>query len=291
MNLKHTLILIFVTIACSTGSAGTIDEVFRHDEITVDLWPDGFPNSNGIDYNDPSIDRSRHLNPQMHVYTVKDERPTKAVILCPGGAYGGLAITHEGYLWRPFFEREKVATIVLAYRLPCDHHDVPASDVYQAMRLVKKHAAEWNIDPNQIGIMGFSAGGHLASTVATHAPADVRPAFQILFYPVISMKDGLTHWWSRRNLLGEKQPQELLTLYSNELQVNKDTPRAYIIHADDDGDVPVLNSVLYYEALQRNRVPSVLYVVPSGGHGFGIKGNFKYHELMLNTLSDWLHTF
>lgn len=284
-------VVLMVMAAWSCGWSVTLDEVFRQDEITVDLWNNGAPNDNGIDYNDPTRDTELFLKPQLHVFKVNTTKPSKAVIVCPGGAYHGLAITHEGYMWRQFFEREQVATIVLAYRAPRGHHDIPAGDVYQAIRLVKQHAAEWNIDTTQIGIMGFSAGGHLASTVATHATADVRPAFQILFYPVISFKDGITHWWSRRNLLGENQPQELLDFYSNELQVTKDTPRAYIIHADDDGDVPVLNSVLYYEALQRNRIPSVLYVVPSGGHGFGIKGTFKYQELMLSTLSDWLRTF
>ena len=140
-------------------------------------------------------------------------------------------------MWGKFFQLQNVATVTLIYRMPHQHHEVPLSDAYQAMRLVKAHSKEWNIDADQIGIMGSSAGGHLASTVATHAPDSLRPAFQILFYPVITMDKLYTHGYSRKMLIGENPTQEMETLYSNEKQVDGKTPRAFIVLVDDDDTV------------------------------------------------------
>jgi acetyl esterase/lipase len=139
--------------------------------------------------------------------------------------------------------------------------------------------------------MGSSAGGHLASTVATHAPAELRPAFQILFYPVITMNKEETHIGSRLNLLGENPTEEMGKLYSNELQVDSSTPRAFIALSDDDRGVKPVNSVKYYLALQQQGIPAALYIYPSGGHGWGIRESFKYHIEMLMELRSWLGTF
>ena len=171
--------------------------------ITIELWPDGAPTDNGVDYAHLSTDNNRDIKPQMHVFLPHGEQPHHAVIICPGGAYGGLAMYHEGFEWTEYFTSHDIAAIVLLYRLPHGHHEVPAEDVYEAIRLTQTHASEWHIDPAHIGIMGSSAGGHLASTVATHAPAMLRPAFQILLYPVITTDPTFTHYWSCRNLMGE----------------------------------------------------------------------------------------
>ena len=262
--------------------------------MDVELWPNGAPNSNGVVYDQPvkagqgTID----MKPGLKVVLPrKSDKPSKAVVVCPGGGYAMLATMHEGIMWNFFFSRENVATIMLTYRLPHGNHEVPASDVYQAIRIVKEHAKEWNIDPNQIGVMGSSAGGHLASTVATHAADDVRPAFQILFYPVITMDKRYTHMGTHDNLIGKDATPEMETLYSNEKQVTEKTPRAFIVLADDDDVVPSINSAWYFAALKDHGVPANMHVYPTGGHGFGNSQSWKYNADMLQNLSDWLNSF
>ena len=171
------------------------------------------------------------------------------------------------------------------------YKEVPFSDAEEALRVVRDSAVIWNINPNDVGIMGFSAGGHLASTIATHSAFDVRPNFQILFYPVITMDKKYTHMGSHNNLLGSDASAELEERYSNEKQVTKDTPRAFIVYSDDDKSVPPANGVNYYFALNANGVPTTLHVYPSGGHGWGIRESFLYKNLMLDELSAWLNTF
>ena len=263
--------------------------------IDVDLWPDGMPNDNGVVYDKPIImgkEGTVDVKPGLKVVLPrKSDKPSRAVIICPGGGYAMLATMHEGMMWNFFFTSENVATITLSYRLPHGHHEVPASDVYQAIRIVKQHAKEWNIDPEQIGVMGSSAGGHLASTVATHAADDVRPAFQILFYPVITMDKRYTHMGTHDNLIGQDASPEMEKLYSNEKQVTEKTPRAFIVLADDDTAVPPINSAWYYAALKEHGVPANIHVYPSGGHGFGNSQGWKFNASMLTDLAEWLHSF
>ena len=273
--------------------------------LRLPLWPDGAPNSNGIDYTnyqrhaDPQkaefLQRILHPDPELFVYLPegagKDGRQRKCIVACPGGAYICVVMHQEGLLWHDFFTREDIVYVVLGYRVPQGHPEVPASDVYQAIRLVQAHAEEWGVDPAQIGVMGSSAGGHLASTVATHAPDDVRPAFQILFYPVITMDASLTHAGSRQELLGNHPTDEQVRLYSNELQVSATTPRALILLAADDDVVPPLNALHYYEALLTAQVPASLHIYPTGGHGFGAQQSFRYHLEMAQEIRTWLHSF
>ena len=162
----------------------------------------------------------------------------------------------------------------------------PLSDAHQAIRLMREHANEWHIQ--KVGIMGASAGGHLASTAATHYTAGTRPDFQILFYPVISMDLSNCHKGSRDNLLGKSPSEELVRLYSNELQVTGDTPPAFIMHSSDDGAVPVSNSVSYYLALVKNKVPASLHTYPIGGHGWGFRDSFTYKRQWTGELEKWL---
>ena len=175
--------------------------------------------------------------------------------------------------------------------MPRGNREVPFSDAEEALRLVKEKAKEWNINPADIGIMGSSAGGHLASTMATHVKSSVRPAFQVLFYPVITMDKSFTHLGSHDNLLGKDASQELEDLYSNEKQVTKETPRAYITFSDDDDAVPTKNGALYYLALKENKVPASFFIYPSGGHGWGSRKDFKYNKEMLQDLEAWLLSF
>ena len=158
-------------------------------------------------------------------------------------------------------------------------------------RLVRRNAKEWHINTKDVGIMGFSAGGHLASTIATHATGDAMPNFQILFYPVISMEQGVTHQGSRDNLLGKKPKRKLVNEYCNEQHIGHHTPRAFLALAHDDKAVPPVNSLNYYEELYTNKVPASMHIYPSGGHGFGIRQSFAYHLEMMLELKAWLSSF
>ena len=230
--------------------------------------------------------------PSLRVFLPAPELATgRAVVACPGGGYSGLAVNHEGYDWAPYFNKQGIALIVLKYRMPKGDRTLPISDAEAVMKMVRDSADVWNLNPNDIGIMGSSAGGHLASTIATHAPEALRPNFQILFYPVITMDKSFTHMGSHDNLLGKDASADLEKEFSNEKQVTKETPRAFIVYSDDDKVVPPANGVNYYLALNKKGVPSVLHIYPTGGHGWGIREDFLYKSEMQNELTSWLRSF
>lgn len=221
--------------------------------------------------------------PTLTIYLPKEEITTRtAVIICPGGGYSGESYLKEGTLIAEEFSRKGIAAFILKYRLPSNSIMIdktigPLQDAQQAIKTVRQRAAEWQIDTAKIGIMGFSAGGHLASTAGTnfsksYIPNEenisLRPNFMILVYPVISMSDELTHNGSRNNLLGEDASKEQITQFSNELHVNKNTPPTWITHTGDDTLVPVENSIRFYQELIRNKVPAEMHLYPKGGHGF-----------------------
>ena len=250
--------------------------------IEMNLWPEGPKTSNG----DPK-DMAK-----IWVYLPNEKVATgRAVVCCPGGGYSHLAMDHEGHEWAPFFNGQGIALIVVKYRMPHGVWQVPAEDAEEAIKLARRHAKQWHINTKDVGIMGFSAGGHLASTVATHATGDALPNFQILFYPVISMEQGVTHQGSRENLLGKKPKRKLVNDYCNEQHIGHHTPRAFIVLAHDDRVVLPINSVNYYEELYANKVPASMYIYPTGGHGFGIRQSFEYHLEMMLELKAWLRSF
>lgn len=212
-----------------------------------------------------------------------------AVIMCPGGGYAHLAMNHEGHDMAAWFNTQGITYAVLKYRMPDGNHEIPLSDAEQAIRLVREHAAEWNVNPRRVGIMGASAGGHLAASLATlHSSEQTRPDFQILFYPVISMQPGITHGGSRKNLLGENPPQELVQRYSLEKQVSARTPQAFIMLSSDDKAVVPANGVGYYLALLDHNVPASLHTYPTGGHGWGFRDSFPYKRQWTGELEKWL---
>ena len=250
----------------------------------IDLWPQGAPHSNG-DAQDTA-----------YVMVFKsplsaEGRGTPCVVILPGGGYSHLAIGHEGTEWAPVLNGWGFSVVVVKYRMPHGVTEVPIEDATEAVRLVRRHAAEWNIDPQRVGIMGSSAGGHLASTIATHAAAADRPDFQVLFYPVISMDKAVTHRWSHDYLLGADATLQLEEKYSNEKQVTADTPPAFIVLSTDDHVVQPRNGVNYYLALQAHNVPAVLHVYATGDHGWGIRPSFRHHAEMLMELKGWIGTF
>lgn len=250
------------------------------------LWPDGAPvvSSNPAD------------TAKVFIYLPNADKATgRAVVICPGGGYSHLAMDHEGKDWAGFFNDQGIAVVVLKYRMPHGNLNVPVSDAEEAVRMVRRHAAEWHVNPADVGIMGSSAGGHLASTVATHAADDARPNFQILFYPVVTMDPQNTHKGSHDNFLGNQrdgaQLKALEQQYSGERQVSARTPRAWIALSDDDRVVPPINGTAYYLSLTINHIPASLHVYPSGGHGWGSRMGFKYHVEMLAELKSWLRSF
>ena len=219
----------------------------------------------------------------------------RAVVDCPGGGYSHLAMDHEGHQWAEYFNRQGIAFFVLKYRMPKGDRNIPLSDAYQAMRTVRDSAAVWHINKEDVGIMGFSAGGHLASSVSTHAEYDARPNFSILFYPVISMDERITHQGSCVNFLGEerKTNPQLVKEWSNDKAVRRHlTPRAIILMSSDDEVVPpVTNGVAYYSAMRNEGNECTMHVYPTCGHGWGFSPGIPFHEQMLNDLTSWLNHF
>lgn len=228
--------------------------------------------------------------PILYVYPAKKPCGT-AIIMCPGGSYRFLSMESEGRDMAQWFNAMGITYAVLKYTLPKGNYELPFADAEQAMRIMRSHAQEWGFNPSSVGIMGASAGGHLASTLATHyTSAETRPDFQILFYPVITMEEGVTHAGSRKNLLGEKPSDELVKRFSNELRVNNNTPRAFIMASHNDKVVPIENSVRYYSALVKNGVNASLHIYPYGGHGWGYKDSFVYKRDWTGELEKWLRT-
>ena len=293
-NIKE-IALTFVCLILVTGN-------FFGQNKVIELWngkvPGAIPNSaykQVVDSAAGWIDKKFITDPSLEIYPAPLEKATgTAVIICPGGAYWGLAIKHEGIQVAKWLNSLGITAFVLKYRLPdgsiMENKSIgPMQDGQKAIRIVRNRAKEWGIDPNRIGIMGFSAGGHLAATLSVHfnekvyQPEDLtsaRPDFSLLIYPVISMKDDITHWGSRENLLGKSPSAEQIAHFSNELQVNSETPPAFMVHSLDDDAVLVQNSISYALAMHKFKIPCELHIYQSGGHGYGL-GRSK------NTESSW----
>ena len=259
---------------------------FAQKGTKMDLWPKGAPNNNG-DEKDKA---------ELTVYLPDAKKATgRAVVCCPGGGYSHLAMDHEGHQWAAFFNNQGIALIVVKYRMPHGNYKIPISDSEEAMKTVRRNAVEWHIDRNNVGIMGFSAGGHLASTIATHSKADAAPNFQILFYPVITMDPAFTHKGSHDNFLGtdrsKKEMKKLEHEYSNDIQVNRTTPRVFLALSDDDHAVPASNGFNYYSECYRHDVPASIHIYPTGGHGWGYRESFAFHYQMVFELKAWLESF
>lgn len=233
--------------------------------------------------------------------------PAKAVgtgiVVCPGGGYGNLAMDHEGKQIAEYLNSLGISAFVLKYRLgPRYHHPAPLQDAQRAIRIVRQRAKEFGVGPNRIGIWGFSAGGHLASTAATHFDAgnasasdpiqrmSSRPDFAVLAYPVISFTTGYVHKGSRRNLLGDAPDEKLMELLSNEKQVTKETPPTFLFHTNEDTGVPAENSVLFYLALRKAGVPAEMHIYERGRHGVGLAQKDPILATWSGRLTDWFQT-
>jgi len=257
------------------------------------VWPNGIPGSIKNDsYSEKATLTdgipSRYekvIDPSITVFLPPSEKATgTAVLICPGGGYGVLAFDHEGFAIAKWLNENGIAGIILKYRLPSelimkDKSIGPLQDVQEAMRTIRRNASGWNINPHKIGVIGFSAGGHLASSLSTHYSDKVydvtdttsaRPDFSLLIYPVISFDGSITHAGTRRNLIGDNPSYDAIKHFSNELQITDKTPPAFLVHSADDMAVPVKNSIVYSEGLQKNRIPVELHIFQKGGHGYGL---------------------
>lgn len=261
------------------------------DRLRMELWPADSSSIVGEDERD---------RPSITLY--KPERPNGcAVVVCPGGGYGGLALDHEGKQIGEWYNEFGVTAFVLRYRhAPRYSHPTPMLDVQRALRTVRAKAEEFGIDPKRIGVMGFSAGGHLASTAATHFdegdpkaddPIDqvsCRPDFAILCYPVITFTQDFMHVGSRNNLLGKSPEEELIKSLSNELQVTEKTPPTFLFHTWEDQVVPPQNSLAFYLAMKEKGVPGELHIYEHGRHGVGLAKNMPGTRNWSRQLRDWL---
>ena len=247
---------------------------------TVKIWPNGAPNA----YTAPEGAKSTEA--YMEVYPAREPNGY-CIIACPGGGYAMMSDTHEGRDFKEWFNARGYTFCLLEYRLPRGHHDVPLSDLQEAIRIMRGRK---DLGIEHVGVMGCSAGGHLASTAATHFTSqEDRPEFQILFYPVITMDLAYTHKGSYDGLLGENPSQELVDLYSNEKHVTPQTAPALIFLSSDDFLVPVHNSILYYEELVKNHVSASMHIYPTGGHGWGWSERIFKPEFT-SEMERWLNT-
>lgn len=275
--MKKTLsIIALVTLSLSAMSQ----------DLKLKVWPNGAPDSNGLTVPEETYEGRRVRNvseAELYVYFPKKEINTgAAIVICPGGGYMIEAMDHEGYEMAEWLATQGVTGIVLKYRLPYGHEQIPLKDAQRALRIVRQKAAEWVINPEKIGIAGSSAGGHLASTAGTRfdlgnqnasdplEKISCRPDFMLLLYPVITFNEEFGHMGSRVNLIGPGNKWELVEKYSNELQVTAQTPPTFFILADDDGGVPPRNSIEFYLAMKKFKIPAEMHIFSKGGHGFGM---------------------
>ncbi len=276
---------------------------------TFPLYKAGIPNSKPAPDQEVTLIRdAKHINiskisiPTLSVYLPSPEKANgTAIIICPGGGYVNTAIGHEGFEVAKTLNEMGVAAFVLKYRIPNDSTMVnkeigPLQDAQRAIQIVRQRAKEWKVNPSRVGILGFSAGGHLASTAGTHFTkaiidnkdsTNLRPDFMVLLYPVISLSDSMAHIGSRNQLIGKTPTPEKIREYSNDLQVTAQTPPTFLVHAGDEKGVKVQNSINFYLALQKNNVPAELHVYPKGGHGFGMD-NASTKDQWIERLKNWL---
>lgn len=282
--MKKVIAALLLLLSLTTGA--------QNNPIEIKLWPDGAPESNGLKASaEENNDEFAVGVSEAILYVYPAEKPNgTAIMMCPGGGYYGLALNFEGHALAEWFNSLGITYAILKYRMPNGHAQVPLSDGEQAMKILRQHAAEWGINPSSIGVMGCSAGGHCASTLATHyGSSATRPDFQILVYPVITMEQGVTHQGSRDNLLGAAPTPEMIEAFSNERRVTTDTPKAFMIFSSDDDVVPVENSLRYYAALVRNGVGVTLHAYPHGGHGGCMTNDFPYKSVWHSELEQWLN--
>jgi acetyl esterase/lipase len=291
--MRKLLLTLLFCIAAGAQAQSTV----------IPLWPEGVPNAKanpGPEKRDGEL-ISHVSQPTLTYYPAAGERAARtAVIICPGGGYEFLAFDHEGRQYAQWLSRLGVAAFVLKYRLSDVGHPAPLQDVLRALRTVRAHAADYGVAPDRIGVMGSSAGGHLAASAATmfDDPAgrtgaaldavSARPDFLMLMYPVITLMPPAAHAGSRHALLGANPAPALVKEMSVETRVSAQTPPTFLVHSQDDGTVPVENSIMFFEALTRAHVPAEMHIFERGGHGMGMSGGHGNASLWPKRAEEWL---
>jgi acetyl esterase/lipase len=251
------LLMFFVAVGVWFMIPVTVQAEADADAPVLSLLPDGVTTEKA---------------PRLHLFLLPvTDKPVPAVMVCPGGGYGGLAMDYEGYEVAQWLNRNGLNAFVLEYRVAPNRHPAPLNDAQAAIRLIRSRAEEWGIAPDQLGILGFSAGGHLASTVSAHFDTpETRPDFTILIYPVISFMPPFGHAGSGNNLLGDNADPKLVRSFSNQERVTADTPPAFLVASSGDTVVPSENSIVYYQALVKAGVPAEMHIYEQGEHGYGM---------------------
>ena len=261
---------------------------------TIVIWDNNkAPHSNGLTGEAYETQPHRLVNTTKAVLYVYNAEPSKAtgqaVVICPGGGYAKLSMDQEGYLMAQWLAKNGIAAFVLEYRLPNAHKEVPLEDAVEAIRTVRKKAKKYNVDPSKVGIMGFSAGGHLAASASNIPAVKDRPNFSILFYPVVIANHYTSHVGSFRNLLGKGFNQADADDFSMEKLASENTPPTILLLSDDDATVPAAGAAIYYAALRYHGVKATMYVFPEGGHGWGNYDKFSYQKEWQHLLLRWLN--
>ncbi len=264
-----------------------------HEDFVVKMWNNTTaPHSNGVtttQSEDKPYRIGNSCEAELFFYEADREKNCgKAVLICPGGAYRITSMDNEGYLMAQWFAKQGITAAVLKYRIPNGVKDVPFEDGVEALRVMRQRSRQLGYQPDQVGIVGFSAGGHLAASISVLAPNELKPNFSILFYPVISSEKGLAHEGSFNNLLGKERSAELSAEYSIEKRIDGDTPPAILFHCTDDKTVNPINSTLYFNALYPYKKHSALYIFPEGGHGWGNYDRGELQEQWQMLLLDWI---
>lgn len=266
--------------------------LLSNDTIRVKLFPNGTKSQNGLEQVQEMYDGRYITNvsdPMIDVFLPKNrsENPTQAMLIIPGGSYEKIAVTHEGYKTIEWLNSHGIAAILLKYRMPNGHPDIPLEDAREAIKAVRDRATEWNINPSQIGVIGFSAGGHLASSLLTqYGETKCRPNFGVLVYPVINLT--LYNAKTGENLTGEDSTHILSEKYSSHLHIQSDTPPTCIILTDDDKAVPSSNSIDFYMGLKDKGVSSEMHIFPKGGHGWWMRDRYLYAEETYPVIIRWI---
>ena len=301
-HFKFLLSFLLLVILAHNASSQT---------TTLKVWPDGIPGSLRSEtyFEESTVTGDivslyeKVTDPTLTVFLPPAEKATgTAVLICPGGGYGVLAFDHEGFAIARWLNSNGIAGIILKYRLPSDmimkdKSVGPLQDAQEAMRIIRRNASQWKINSHRIGVIGFSAGGHLASTLSTHFAEKVyevkdttsaRPDFSLLIYPVVTFDSTFTHAGTRQNLVGDKPSEYTIRYFSNEYRITRNTPPAFLVHSADDKVVPVKNSIVYFEGLVINNIQAEMHIFQKGGHGYGLAINRGTESAWPELCLSWL---
>lgn len=288
-TLLHGLVPILLALFAAATASGQAPAPDYGQLATIRIWDNASaPHSNGLTAGCAPAGRMDHSYAELYLFPADPTRNRGlAVVICPGGGYEHLAMTHEGSELARWFAENGVTAAVLKYRMPCGHREVPLEDVEQALGILGGlEAGETGYTPDRVGIVGCSAGGHLAAMASTMGGR--RPAFAILFYPVITGEEGRCHRGSFDHLLGGNRTEELTERYSLQHRVTEQTPPTLLLLSDDDTVVPPVSSIAYYDALKRHGIRASMHIYPSGGHGWGARPGFEYADAWREAVLDWL---